>query len=103
MARRPNRSPQTMALLEALLERPREWRHGYDLARELSLLSGTLYPMLRRLHENGWLDAKWEETPELGRPPRHLYRLSGAGAARAREHLARPSPGRARGLRPREA
>ena len=90
MPRTRNRSRQTLVLLERLLERPREWRHGYDLARETALFSGTLYPILRRLHEQGFLEAKWEETPEPGRPPRHLYRLSADGARRARSHLAEP-------------
>ena len=43
MARKPNSSKQTDAVLQALLERAEDWRHGYDLARETSLKSGTLY------------------------------------------------------------
>lgn len=86
------RSPQTIALLDALLQRPSEWRYGYDLSRDTGLASGTLYPILIRLSERGVLEARWEEVHELGRPPRHVYRLTAAGRERAREILASESP-----------
>ena len=83
MARKPNSSKQTEAVLAALLARREEWRHGYDLSRETALKSGTLYPILMRLEQHGWLEATWEEEPAPGRPRRHLYRLTGAGAEEA--------------------
>jgi len=83
MPRRTAFSAQTVALLVALAARPQDWRHGYDLARETGLKSGTLYPILVRLADRGLLDATWEPGPD-GRPPRHLYRLSAAG----REYVA---------------
>jgi PadR family transcriptional regulator, regulatory protein PadR len=82
-------SPQTFAVLEALLRHSSQWRHGYSLSQETELPSGTLYPILMRLEKLGWLEARWEE-PEpgsLGRPPRHLYRLTGPGRAWAAEGL----------------
>jgi PadR family transcriptional regulator, regulatory protein PadR len=83
--RKPNNSPQTRALLAALLERARRWRHGYELSKETGLRSGTLYPLLIRLTEQGLLEARWEEPGRAGLPPRHAYRLTGAGIALARE------------------
>lgn len=83
MPRRTAFSAQTVALLVALAARPQDWRHGYDLARETGLKSGTLYPILVRLADRGLMDATWEPGPD-GRPPRHLYRLSAAG----REYVA---------------
>jgi PadR family transcriptional regulator PadR len=74
-------SPQTRRLLEALLAEPAGWRHGYDLARETGLASGTLYPILARLEQRGLLEARWEER-------RHVYRLTGDGVHAAREELA---------------
>jgi DNA-binding PadR family transcriptional regulator len=65
------------------------WRHGYDLSRETDLRSGTLYPILMRLERQGWLEARWEESPAAGKPRRHLYRLSAAGAREARAMIAR--------------
>ena len=85
MSRRPNNSRQTRALLAALLERSGTWRHGYDLSKETGLRSGTLYPLLMRLSEQGLLEQRWQEPERPGLPPRHVYRLTAAGVALARE------------------
>ena len=90
MARKPNSSKQTDAVLQALLGTGDTWRHGYDLARETALKSGTLYPILMRLERHGWLEAVWEDEPVPGRPRRHLYRLTSAGVAEARTRPASP-------------
>jgi PadR family transcriptional regulator PadR len=37
------------------------WRHGYGLAQETSLKSGTLYPILIRLADWGLGEASWEQ------------------------------------------
>jgi PadR family transcriptional regulator PadR len=83
MARVANSSRQTESVLRALLAAPGTWRHGYDLSGETGLKSGTLYPMLIRLQGNGWLEARWDDEAPPGRPRRHLYRLTGAGAQAA--------------------
>ena len=71
-------SPQTVNVLRALAADPAGWRYGYDLATEVHLKSGSLYPILVRLADRGLLETSWE--PGVGsRPPRHLYRLTGAG------------------------
>ena len=88
MARRPNSSKQTEALLAALLANEAGWRYGYDLSRETALKSGTLYPILMRLEALGWLEASWEDEPALGKPRRHLYRLSTLGVGEASQMLA---------------
>ena len=77
-SRRP--SPQTVAVLNALAADPSVWRHGYELGQQVGLKAGSLYPILIRLCDRGLLDAAWETDPPQGRPPRHLYRLTGAGA-----------------------
>ena len=79
-------SPQTLALLDALLQRPSEWRHGYALSQSTGISSGTLYPILMRLEKLRWLETKWEQ-PAGGRPPRHLYRLRSEARAWARQEL----------------
>ncbi len=76
-----------MSVVIALCSRPRTWRHGYDLARETGLKSGTLYPILIRLADRGLLESCWEDEQPAGRPRRHLYRLTSAGLARAKEVL----------------
>lgn len=83
--RRP--SPQATRILSALVSRPEEWRHGYDLALETGLRSGSLYPILVRLSERQVLESRWETDAPTGRPPRHLYRLTALGLEYAAEHL----------------
>jgi PadR family transcriptional regulator PadR len=77
-------SPQTVLVLRALAAQPATWRHGYDLAREVALRSGSLYPILIRLADRDLLETAWEtDAPHPGRPPRHLYRLTPTGVALA--------------------
>src|SRR3954470_12093991 len=82
---RPDSSPQTRAVLDALRGHPADWRYGYDIAKETELASGTLYPILGRLADRGLLETRWEGDPPEGRPRRHLYRLTAAGVRRAAE------------------
>ena len=95
MPRRPNTSHQTRALLAAFLGQPQAWRHGYGLAKETGLKSGTLYPLLMRLSEQGLLEANWQDAERPGLPPRHVYRLTATGVALALEQ-ARGAPTLAR-------
>ena len=71
-------SPQTVSVLRALAADPAHWRYGYDLATEVHLKSGSLYPILVRLADRGLLETSWEPSVD-SRPPRHLYRLTGDG------------------------
>lgn len=80
MVRERQPSPQTTAVLSALAEAGEGWSHGYDLCRALDLKAGTVYPILIRLAERGYVETSWETDPPRGRPARHLYRLSTAGA-----------------------
>ena len=74
---------QTLSVLSVLYDQPSEWRHGYALARQTALRSGTLYPILIRLAERGLVEACWQDEPQPGRPRRHLYRLTADGLAAA--------------------
>lgn len=85
---RLRRSPQTLAVLSALSRSSQRWQYGYDLLRETGLKSGTLYPILARLQQGGWLEQRWQKASGPGRPPRHLYRLSRQGKMAAREMIA---------------
>jgi PadR family transcriptional regulator, regulatory protein PadR len=71
-------SPQAVSVLKALGAEPARWRYGYDLATEVHLKSGSLYPILVRLADRGLLETSWEPSVDF-RPPRHMYRLTGAG------------------------
>ena len=85
-------SKQTLKLLAALTVKAASWHYGYALSRETGLQSGTLYPILMRLEDRGWLETQWETLQEPaekrgGRPPRHMYRLTSSGTAWAMEAL----------------
>jgi PadR family transcriptional regulator PadR len=107
VARRPEFSAQTLAVLAVLAAQPSDWQHGYAIARDTGLKSGTLYPILIRLADRGLMEARWEDEQPAGRPRRHLYRLTPQGLTRAGAALqavrpraapsharAAPSPGR---------
>lgn len=83
MARNRQPSKQMRILLDALSARRQHWRHGYDLMKETGLSSGTLYPLLMRMTDQGLVEAEWREPAQPGRPARHAYRLTAAGFALA--------------------
>jgi PadR family transcriptional regulator PadR len=97
VAHRSGFSAQTLSVLAALCADPSLWRHGYGIARDTGLKSGTLYPILIRLADRDLVEACWEDEQPAGRPRRHLYRLTPDGLATARAALAQaPAPGPAR-------
>lgn len=59
---------------------------GAEVGRATDLASGTLYPILMRLEEAGWVESRWEagDPHELGRPRRRLYQITGVGIRKAR-------------------
>lgn len=85
MARNRQPSKQMRLILAALSRQRSEWRHGYDLLKDTGLSSGTLYPLLMRMSDNGLVEAEWREPAQIGRPPRHVYRLTASGFALAVE------------------
>lgn len=96
MARSRRPSAQTLLVLTALVGEPAVWRYGYELGRQVGLKAGSLYPILIRLCDRGLLEATWESDPKPGRPPRHLYRLTGEGVRWAADVTAEPQPAPAR-------
>jgi PadR family transcriptional regulator, regulatory protein PadR len=60
-------------------------RHGYEISKLIELRSGgeikfhvaSLYPLLYRLEERGWITGKWIEKPDERR--RRFYRLTPEG------------------------
>ncbi len=85
MQRNRQPSTQTAAVLIALAEDPTAWRYGYELCQETGLQAGSMYPILMRLADRGLLETTWESDIPVGRPPRHLYRLTGQGLELAAE------------------
>ena len=89
MPRSRKPSNQALRLFEALLSRPQEWRYGYELTKEIGLKSGTLYPLLMRLTDEGLLEAEWHPPARPNLPPRHGYRLTPRGIAFASDATAK--------------
>ncbi|GIF53876.1 PadR family transcriptional regulator [Asanoa ferruginea] len=76
-------------VLAAFLHDPASDRYGLDLMNATGMPSGTLYPILARLRQAGWVRAEWEILdPEAARPPRRYYRLTAHGVAAARQGVA---------------
>ncbi|WUO17874.1 PadR family transcriptional regulator [Streptomyces sp. NBC_00289] len=83
---------QTQLVLRALLEDPGRQRYGLELCELAGLPSGTIYPILARLEQAGWVESTWEDPAvyeKSGRPRRRFYRITHEGAEQAREALAR--------------
>ena len=68
------------------------YQYGFDIMDATGLPSGTVYPALRRLEENGQVKAKWEKhalAQAEARPPRRYYELTKAGRLLLAEAVAR--------------
>jgi PadR family transcriptional regulator, regulatory protein PadR len=89
MVQDPRMTLQTGAVLKALLVKPRKPRYGLELSKEAGLPSGTIYPILARLEQAGWIDSFWEDIDEAaeGRRRRRYYRLTEKGAVKGRQVL----------------
>lgn len=84
-------------LLERLLGYAPQSQHGYELMKQTGLSSGTLYPLLMRMADQGLVEAEWQAPSQLGRPARHAYRLTARGVQFARDAL-RDDQGAPRGV-----
>lgn len=88
----------TAVVLQALA---RGLRYGFDIAGETGLRGGTVYPILRRLEEEGLVESSWEDVEvsrREGRPSRKYYRLLEAAEpvvaeAEGRYPIPPPEPG----------
>ena len=95
----PRLSYAALRILRVLVDQPSNLGlAGADIARVTGILSGTLYPVLARLTQAGWLTKHWEnlDPREAGRPRRCLYHLTVVGtrlATTALSKLARSSAG----------
>lgn len=88
-------SHQAKRVLQAFLDAPEEETYGFALSQATGLKAGTLYPVLQRLRNEGWLSARWEEIDERseGRRRRCYYRLTADGEIRARAAVCEETAG----------
>jgi PadR family transcriptional regulator, regulatory protein PadR len=76
------RGSAELLILSLLEARP---RHGYELSKLIQTRSGghlkfhidSLYPLLYRLEERGWIKGAWVEKPEERR--RRFYKVTAEG------------------------
>lgn len=74
-------------------------RYGFDIAEVAGLRGGTVYPILRRLEEEGLVRSSWERAEigrREGRPSRKYYQLRVSAEPLVREAKDRfpfPLPG----------
>lgn len=63
---------------------------GADIMLTSGLSSGTLYPLLKRLEDAGWIDGEWEDgdPADMKRPRRRLYTMTDEGRSKMKEMAA---------------
>ncbi len=74
---RPLRMTYATAMVLQALDRG--CRHGFDIIDATGLRSGTVYPLLRRFEDAGFVRSEWEEVDiarSENRPPRKYYELT---------------------------
>src|SRR5262249_53704903 len=88
MSKGPRLTANVYRILASIMASAQRELAGADLIRTTRLMSGTLYPLLIRLENAGWLKARWESEPasSLGRPKRRYYSVTNKGAAHARAY-----------------
>jgi DNA-binding PadR family transcriptional regulator len=76
---------QLQRVVLLLLADPSRRYYGLEIAREAGLQRGTLYPILARLEDAGWVAGEWEDIDPAveGRPRRRLYVLTNEGLRQA--------------------
>jgi PadR family transcriptional regulator PadR len=89
MTRRRKPSYSTLQVLSIFLEDPAKPQYGLAIAERTGSPTGTIYPILRRLEDLGWLESSVEniDARVAGRSPRRLYGLTGLGETAARRQL----------------
>lgn len=78
--------------------------HGYAIAEATGLYKPTVYKMLERMAEMGWLTMRWEQpTVDSYGPARRMYRMTEKAPASARRLLRENAEKAAAPLRPPKA
>ena len=76
---------KTYALIQvalALMADTSDRHWGYDLSKRSGVRSGVMYPILKRMLDESWLEDGWEDQVQVGRakrPPRRYYKVTDEG------------------------
>lgn len=74
--------PLSFATVTVMQVIARGARHGFDIMDAAGLPSGTVYPILGRLEESGYVRSRWEPpavAQKAKRPARRYYEITSAG------------------------
>jgi DNA-binding PadR family transcriptional regulator len=87
---KPQMTMATLKVLRVLASDTSKGHYGLELCRATDLPSGTIYPILRRLERQGWMQSHWEsiDPSTEGRPRRRLYTIHPARLEQIRYELA---------------
>lgn len=88
-------SKQVLQVLRVFRECPANPLAGADIRHQTGLGNGTVYPILCRLEQNGWLESSWEtvDPSVVGRPRKRLYSLTRTGALKTEAEFNLIAPG----------
>ncbi len=75
----------TLRVLACLLDAAAGGCYGLELIENAQVRAGTVYPMLTRLEESGWVSSHWEDIDarQAQRPARRYYELTANGRVEA--------------------
>lgn len=62
----------TLLVIDALLARDTEV-HGWAVVKQVGLSPGTVYPVLQRLEDQGWVTSRWDTSTATTGTPRRYY------------------------------
>jgi PadR family transcriptional regulator, regulatory protein PadR len=89
-----------IGVIEAFLDAGGGELHGYAIIKSSGLGGPTVYKILERMTEMGWVTARWQDNPEdPNKPRRRYYKMTSAGmqasqalvAERRQQKKTRPS------------
>ena len=92
----------TVDVLGVLLE-AKDPLWGLAIIKATGRPSGSVYPMLERLEQAGWIASSWEDEGVRRGPRRRLYALTKEGAAEAKKVRAARAESAPAALKPRTA
>jgi PadR family transcriptional regulator, regulatory protein PadR len=86
-------TPQTAVVLKILRQAPPDGLYGLQVAQAVHLPTGSIYPILLRLEQAGWVTGSWEDPERVAadkrRSRRRFYALTALGRRLAGEAVRR--------------
>ncbi|MFJ2621281.1 PadR family transcriptional regulator [Glutamicibacter sp. NPDC087344] len=91
MERLTRHTPATAAVIGVLMESPDAiW--GLQVVKATGLKTGTVYPILERLEDAGWITSEWDTDLTRKGPRRRYFKLDAAAVPYAQEYISSQQP-----------